>query len=172
MASRARPVKQDGGSQARKAFITAEEKLNLPVEGPNIHVPSPHLADRKLLLTALAGCNIVQSVGRDVESVGSAGRDVMIQDTDSLETPDDGSGDGEGCHEGLDVSVEAGRDASPVIEAAEHAIDDVALAVDYPVVVDLDLAVGLGWDGGRGAALGQPEPQGVAVVALACGRLL
>jgi entericidin B len=30
-----------------------------------------------LLLTALAACNTVQGVGRDIESVGRAGRDVM-----------------------------------------------------------------------------------------------
>lgn len=30
-----------------------------------------------LLLTALAACNTVQGVGRDIESVGTAGKDVM-----------------------------------------------------------------------------------------------
>ncbi|BBF70258.1 MULTISPECIES: entericidin A/B family lipoprotein [Sphingomonadaceae] len=30
-----------------------------------------------LLLTALAACNTVQGVGRDIESVGRAGKDAM-----------------------------------------------------------------------------------------------
>ncbi|WP_088182130.1 entericidin A/B family lipoprotein [Sphingobium sp. Z007] len=30
-----------------------------------------------LLLTTLAGCNMVQGVGRDIESVGRAGKDAM-----------------------------------------------------------------------------------------------
>ena len=34
-------------------------------------------------------------------------------------------------------------DAPPVLEAAEHALDDVALLVDLAVVLDLDLSVGL-----------------------------
>ena len=41
----------------------------------------------------------------------------------------DEGGDGDGGHEGLDIAVEAGGDAAPVLEAAEHAFDDIALAV-------------------------------------------
>lgn len=51
-------------------------------------------------------------------------------------------------------------------EAAEHALDDVALLVDRAVVIVLDLAVLAGWDDGLGATLDQPFPQRLAVVAL------
>lgn len=61
----------------------------------------------------------------------------------ALEPPCDEGCDRDGGHEGLDVAVEAGGDAPPVLEAAEHAFDDVALTVDFPVVLDLHLAVGL-----------------------------
>ena len=61
----------------------------------------------------------------------------------SLEPPHDEGCDGDGCHEGLDVAVEASCDAPPVLEAAEHALDDVALAVDLAVVLDVHFAVGL-----------------------------
>jgi predicted small secreted protein len=35
------------------------------------------LAVTAFLLTALAACNTVQGVGRDIESVGSKGKEVM-----------------------------------------------------------------------------------------------
>ena len=41
------------------------------------------------------------------------------------------------------MAVEAGCDPPPVLEAAEHAHDGIAVTVDLPVVLDLDLAVGL-----------------------------
>lgn len=81
-----------------------------------------------------------------------------------LVPPCDQGCDGDGGHEGLDVSVEASCDAAPVLEAADHSLDDVALAIDGAVVFDLDFAVGLGRDDRRGAALSQPEPQSIAVV--------
>ena len=57
-----------------------------------------------------------------------------------------------------------------VLEAAEHALDDVALAIDLAVVFDLDLAVGLRRDDRRGALLDQPLAQGVAVVTFVSAR--
>ena len=51
------------------------------------------------------------------------------------------------------------------LEAAEHALDDVALLVDFGVAVELDLAVSFGWDDRRGASLYQPVTQIVAVIA-------
>ena len=44
----------------------------------------------------------------------------------------------------------------PVLEPAEHALDDVSLATDQPIVLDLDFAVGLRGDDRRSAALDQP----------------
>lgn len=64
--------------------------------------------------------------------------------------------DGDGGHEDLDVAIEAGSDAPSVFDAAKHALDDIALAVDLPVMPDLDLAVGLGRDAGSDATLDQP----------------
>ena len=62
---------------------------------------------------------------------------------ESLEPPGDDGCDGDGSHEGFEVAVEAGCDPAPIFEAAERALDDIALTVDLPVVLDLDLAVGL-----------------------------
>lgn len=60
----------------------------------------------------------------------------------------------------------------PVFESTEHTFVDVALAVDGTVVVYLDLAVGLGRDDRHDATLDQPEPQGIAVVALVRDQVL
>jgi hypothetical protein len=46
-----------------------------------------------------------------------------------LEPPSDEGGDGDSDHEGLDVAVEACGEAPPVLEAAEHALDVIALAI-------------------------------------------
>ena len=43
----------------------------------------------------------------------------------------------------MGASVVAGVDASPVLEPAEHVLDPVAMAIEGPIVIDLDLAVGL-----------------------------
>jgi hypothetical protein len=37
----------------------------------------------------------------------------------------------------FDVAIEACCDPSPVLEAAEHALDDVALLVDFHITVEL-----------------------------------
>jgi hypothetical protein len=61
------------------------------------------------------------------------------------------------------AAVVAGMDAPPVLEASEHVLDLVALAIEGFVVGDRDLAVGFGWDA-RGDALGDQgltEPVGV-----------
>ena len=42
----------------------------------------------------------------------------------------------------MGASVVTGVDAPPVFELAEHVLDAVALAVEGPVMRDLDLAVG------------------------------
>lgn len=85
---------------------------------------------------------------------------------DSLQPPDDGGGEADGAHEVFDVAIEAGCDAPPVLEAAEHALDDVALLVDGAVVIILELAVFARRDDGLGASSNQPFPQSLAVIAL------
>lgn len=65
----------------------------------------------------------------------------------------------------MDFAVEAGGDAAPVLDAAEHSFDDVALLVDRFVVVVLDFAVFTRRDDGLGSALAQPFAQGLAVIA-------
>lgn len=52
------------------------------------------------------------------------------------------------------------------LQAADHALDDVALAVDSGVVIVMDLAVLAGRDDSLGPASSQPFAQGLAVVAL------
>ena len=91
-----------------------------------------------------------------------AGRDPWVR-THS-EPPIDDSGDGDGCEEVLDFSIVSGCEPPPVLEAAEHPFDDVALVVDALVVRELNLAMTQRWDDGDGAALSQPMTQGVGVV--------
>src|SRR5665647_1766916 len=90
----------------------------------------------------------------------------MSYGPDSLQPPDDCGGEADGSHEVFDVPIEAGCDASPIFEAAEHALDDVALLVDRAVIFVLDLAVLAGRNDGLGATLGQPFPQCLAIVPL------
>lgn len=54
------------------------------------------------------------------------------------------------------VSIEARSDAPPILDAAEHAFDDVAFFVDGLVIIVLDLAVLARRDDGCGAALFEP----------------
>jgi hypothetical protein len=78
---------------------------------------------------------------------------------------DDGCGDADGGHEGVGAAVIAGVDAAPVLELAEHVLDLVTLAVECCVVRDGHLSVGLGWDAGGDAALGQCVAEPVGIVA-------
>lgn len=64
------------------------------------------------------------------------------------------------------LRVVASGDAAPVFEAAEHALDDVALLVDGGIEVELVLAVSLGRDDGPRSPLSEPTAQVVAVIFL------
>jgi hypothetical protein len=64
------------------------------------------------------------------------------------------------------VAIEAGSEASPVLEAAEHALDDVALLVIGAVVVVVDFAVAARRDDGLGTAVVEPPAQLLAVITL------
>src|SRR3546814_5961840 len=86
--------------------------------------------------------------------------------TTLFRSPGDGSGECDCGHEVFDVAIEAGGDAPPVLEPAEHPLDDVALSVDGLVVVVLDFAVPARRDDGLGAACFEPFAQGLAVIAL------
>ncbi|MBV7256457.1 hypothetical protein KCG44_06615 [Pacificimonas sp. WHA3] len=59
-----------------------------------------------------------------------------------MEPPSDECCDGDGGREGFDIAIAPACYALPVLEAAEHALDDIALAIDLPVVLDLNLAIG------------------------------
>lgn len=65
----------------------------------------------------------------------------------------------------MDFSVVSCCDAAPVLEAAEHAFDHVALVVGGTVVGVLDAAMAHGRDHGDGAALGEQIAQSIGVVA-------
>ena len=54
---------------------------------------------------------------------------------DLLDPPYDSSGKNHGRKEVCDISVEACCDAPPAFEAAEHALDDVALRVGCLAIV-------------------------------------
>lgn len=56
----------------------------------------------------------------------------------------------------------------PVLEAIEHALDDIARLVEPGVVVNLNLAVFAWWDARGRAGLGDPVAQVVCVIAAIC----
>ena len=60
-------------------------------------------------------------------------------------------GGADGGNEGVGAAVVTGVDASPVLELSERVLDPVALAVEYCVVSDRDLAVALWRDAGGDA---------------------
>ena len=64
----------------------------------------------------------------------------------------------------MEVSVEAGGDASPVLEAAEHAFHDISLTVGGYVVRPWFAAVFARRDDGCGAARHKPLAQRQAVI--------
>lgn len=61
--------------------------------------------------------------------------------THCLEPEDHSCCDADSGHEGVSASVVAGVDAPPVLEAAKHVLDFVALSIETAVVRDLYLAV-------------------------------
>jgi len=63
------------------------------------------------------------------------------------------------------ASVVAGCDATPVFDSSEQVLNLVALLVEGLVVVELDLAVGFGWDAGCDPSAGQRGAEPVAVIA-------
>jgi hypothetical protein len=63
-------------------------------------------------------------------------------------------------------AVVSGGDAAEVLEAAEHAFDGVAVAVEIGREAALPAAVGLGRDIGGGALVFDPAAHRVAVIAL------
>ena len=71
----------------------------------------------------------------------------------------------------MEISIEAGSDASPILEAAEHSLNDVALFVDGLVVIILGFAVFARWDDRLRAARFEPFSQGLAVVTLVGNQL-
>ena len=63
-----------------------------------------------------------------------------------------------------------GCDHAPVLEAAEHSLDDVALLLDRGIAVELDLELELERDDDLGSTPRQPGAQVVAVVSLVADR--
>jgi len=63
------------------------------------------------------------------------------------------------------ASVVAGRNAAPVLEAAEHVLDAVALTIQHLVVWQRDLATFGRGNARHNAACGEPGTEAIAVVA-------
>ena len=63
-----------------------------------------------------------------------------------------------------------GCDHAPVLGAAEHSLDDVALLLDRGIAVELDLELELERDDDLGSTPRQPGAQVVAVVSLVADR--
>jgi hypothetical protein len=64
------------------------------------------------------------------------------------------------------AAVISGGDAAPVLEPAEHALDQIALLVDLGIVYDRHLAVLASGNAGRDVQTGQSLAEPVAVVTL------
>lgn len=64
----------------------------------------------------------------------------------------------------MGTSIVAGRDASPVFEPSEHALDEVALLVALGIVGDRELPVLSSWDAWLDATVAECFPEPVAVV--------
>lgn len=72
------------------------------------------------------------------------------------------------CEESFRAAEGAQRELSPVFEAIEHALDNVAGFVEIGVVFELHLAVFAGWDAGHSAGFGNPVAQVICVVSTIC----
>lgn len=91
---------------------------------------------------------------------------------DSLPEPPGDDGDqGDGGEIVFDVAIVSCGDASPILEAAEGALDDASLFVDALVVGELHPAVTHGGNDGGGATLVEPITQNVGVIALVGGEM-
>ena len=66
----------------------------------------------------------------------------------------------------MGASVVAGVNAPPVLEPAEHVLDLVPLTIEFAVMFDRLLAVGLRRDAGHDAAFGEGPAKPVGVIAL------
>lgn len=60
----------------------------------------------------------------------------------------------------MSTSIVSGVDASPVLEASEHVLDSVALAVEHAIIVVLDAVPGVRRDAWGDALVGQSLPEG------------
>lgn len=90
---------------------------------------------------------------------------------DSFKPPDDGSRDGDGCHEVFDIAVEAGGYPSPVFEAAEHALHDIALPIDCRITFVVNFAIAFVRNDGLSAPFGEPITQIVAAITFVADQL-
>ena len=64
----------------------------------------------------------------------------------------------------MSASVVSGVDASPVLEAGEHVLDPVPLAIEKWIVGMLDAMAGAGRDAGGNAAVGQCHAESCGTV--------
>jgi hypothetical protein len=69
------------------------------------------------------------------------------------------------------AAVVVGVDAAPVLEVPDHVLDLLALLVEVFVVVDLDLAVGLGRGAGRNATLDEAFAEPVGIISLVAKQM-
>ena len=79
---------------------------------------------------------------------------------------DDGCCDCDGAHEGVGATVVSGRDPSPVLEPAEHALDAIALFVSLLIVFDWFISAGPAGNAGFDAETCQGFTEPIAVIAL------
>ena len=86
--------------------------------------------------------------------------------TQSWNPEGDGCDEGNGCGEVLGESIVAGCDASPVLQSAEHAFDQIAPAVGLAVERTGSLSAGARRNNRLDAAVSQQGAEGIGVVGL------
>lgn len=90
--------------------------------------------------------------------------------SNSFEPPDDGFGYCDCCHEGPDVRGEASCNLSPILEAAEHALDDVSPLVVDMIEIQFHLAMFIGWDNCNGSPVCQSGWQVMTLISLVANQ--
>ena len=86
--------------------------------------------------------------------------------TQSWNPEADGCDEGNGCDEVLGEPIVAGCDATPVLQSAEHALDQIASAVGLAVERTGSLSPGARGDDRLDAAFSQQGAEGVGIVGL------
>lgn len=156
-------ARSSGGARLRSRGLVAVRWRDW-----NVADPEPAMVASERSVTSA-----FQSAADLVDRVRAHGLSQSIISPDSLREPEGhGSCDADGREEGIRAAVVAGGDPAPVLEAADHVLDAVSLAMQAFVVGELSFAASRRGDPGGDAALQQRGAEPVAVVAAVGDQLL